>query len=353
MAVTLDAPARPQPLPRSTRGARLAAGLVVLVAVFVAVCCLSIALGARGIALGTVWQALTDFDPASAPETVVREMRVPRTLLAVTVGAALGLSGTILQGVTRNPLADPGIMGINAGAATAVVAGIMRPRHRAASSTYIWLAFLGAGAATVAVYAIASFGREGATPVKLALAGAAVTAGLTSLTTAIVMTARRRAQRVAVLAGRVARAAGMRRSSGRRCPSSSLGTVVALGAGRALNGLALGDDVARALGQRVRLTRLRALRGGRAAVRRGDRGVRADRVPRPGRAAHRAHDLRPRLPLDPALRAGARRPSSCCSRDIVGRLVLTNGELQVGVVLGVLGAPAFIALVRYRNLAEL
>ena len=84
----------------------------------VVVCCLSIALGARGIALGTVWQALTDFDPSSASETVVREMRVPRTLLGVTVGAALGLSGAILQGVTRNPLADPGIMGINAGAAT-------------------------------------------------------------------------------------------------------------------------------------------------------------------------------------------------------------------------------------------
>ena len=350
MAVTLDAPPRPQPPPRSTRGVRRAAGLVVLVAVLLVVCCLSIALGARGIALGTVWQALTDFDPASAPETVVREMRVPRTLLAVTVGAALGLSGTILQGVTRNPLADPGIMGINAGAAAAVVAGIMLLGTQQLS-TYIWLAFLGAGIATVAVYGIASFGREGATPVKLALAGAAVTAGLTSVTTAIVMTHvdalnELRFWQVGSLAGRYAPIFWQ------TLPFIALGTVVALGAGRALNGLALGEDVARALGQRIRLTRLVlfsavVLLCGAATAACGPivfLGLVAPHVAR----MICGPDYRWILPYAMVLT-----PIILLLADIAGRLVLTNGELQVGVVLGVLGAPAFIALVRYRDLAEL
>ena len=120
---------------------------------------------------------------------------------------------------------------------------------------YIWLAFLGAGGATVVVYGVASFGREGATPVKLALAGAAVTAGLTSVTSAIVMTDvdalnELRFWQVGSLAGRYMPVFWQ------TAPFIVVGTVVALGAGRALNGLALGEDVARALGQRVRLTRV-------------------------------------------------------------------------------------------------
>ena len=224
----------------------------------------------------------------------------------------------------------------------------------AAARGYVWLAFVGAGLATVVVYGVASLGREGATPVKLALAGAAVTAGLTSLTTAIVHDQRRRARRAALLAGRLAgRAllAGLLADGAvhRRRPGRG-----ALVAGRALNGLALGDDVARALGQRVRLhpgrrcSSLVAVLCGAATAACGPIVFVGLVVPHLARLVC-GPDYRWILPyslvLAPiaAARRRHRRPRSCSS----------PGELQVGVVLGVLGAPVFVALVRYRNLAEL
>src|SRR5688500_656722 len=170
---------------RGSRG-NLRTGLILLLALLLLVCIASITMGSRSITVLTIWDAFVAYDPASAAQTVVREMRVPRTLLGLTAGAALGLSGAILQGVTRNPLAEPGIMGINSGAAAFIVFGIMVLGTQQLS-TYIWLGFLGAAVATVMVYVVASFGREGATPVKLALAGAAVTAGFYSLTNPIVM----------------------------------------------------------------------------------------------------------------------------------------------------------------------
>ena len=173
--------------PRARPAAGLVVGLAVLVGLLAVVCFFSITLGARGVGPATILKAFVDFDPGSASETVIREIRVPRTLIGIFAGAALGLSGAILQGVTRNPLADPGIMGINSGAAAFIVFGIMVLGTQSIG-IYIWLAFAGAAFATVVVYGIASFGREGATPVKLALAGAAVTAVLTSVTNAIVMT---------------------------------------------------------------------------------------------------------------------------------------------------------------------
>jgi iron complex transport system permease protein len=230
----LDRPTRTETAPRHRPGAGLALGLVALAGVLLVVCFFSITLGSRGVGLSTIWKAFTDFDPASAPETVVREMRVPRTLIGIFAGAALGLSGAILQGVTRNPLADPGIMGLNAGAATFVVFGIMVLGVQSVS-VYVWFAFAGAGFATVTVYGIASFGREGATPVKLALAGAAVTAVLSSLTSAIVLTNitalnELRFWQVGSLAGRYMPVFWQ------TAPFIGLGLLVALGTGRALNG---------------------------------------------------------------------------------------------------------------------
>ena len=244
----------------------------------------------------TIWDAFTSYDPTSASETVVREMRVPRTLLGLTVGAALGLSGAILQGVTRNPLAEPGIMGINT----------ERPRSSSSGSwsstcseTYIWLGFLGAAVATVAVYVIASFGREGATPVKLALAGAAVTAAFDSLTNAIVMTNvealnELRFWQVGSLAGRYMPVFWQ------TLPFIVTGLVVALGWGGHSDALALGEDVARALGQRVRLTRF-TLFAAVALLWSRHRSLRTHRVRRIGGAARRPRGVRAGLPLDPGL----------------------------------------------------
>ena len=335
--------------PQHRSRAVLATGLVLLAGVLVVVCFFSITLGARGVGLPEIWKAFTDYDPSSAAESVVRELRVPRTLIGLLVGAALGVSGAILQGVTRNPLADPGIMGINAGATTFVVFGIMILGAQSVS-VYVWFAFLGAGLATVTVYGIASLGREGATPVKLALAGAAVTAILTSLTTAIVMTNvdalnELRFWQVGSLAGRYFPVFWQ------TAPFLILGLVIALGTGRALNGLALGEDLALALGQRVRLTRIVmfatvAVLCGAATAACGPIvfvGLIVPHVARMLCGPDYRWILSYSLLLAPILLLGA---------DIIGRVLIAPGELQVGVVLGVIGAPAFVALVRFRNLAE-
>ena len=323
---------------------------MVLVVALVGVCLLSVTMGSRSVTLATIWSALVQFDPASASETVIGQMRVPRTLIGVVAGAALGLSGALLQGVTRNPLADPGIMGINAGAAALIAVGIVTfgPDGGLAS---IWLAFLGAGVATVTVYAIASFGREGATPVKLALAGAAVTAGLSSVTAAIVMTNvdalnELRIWQVGSLAGRYMPIFWQ------TAPFILIGVVAALGSGRSLNGLALGEEVATGLGLNVRRTRLAlfatvAVLCGAATAACGPITFVGLVVPHLARAIC-GPDYRWILPYSMVLT-----PIILLLADVAGRVVLAPGELQVGVVLGVLGAPAFIALVRRRELIEL
>jgi iron complex transport system permease protein len=332
------------------RAGRLSAGLAGLVGLLLFTCALSVALGAREVGWHTLWVSFADYDSHDTAQRVLREMRVPRTLLGVVVGAALGVSGALLQGLTRNPLADPGIMGINAGAAMFVVAGVMLLGGEATRLT-VWLAFAGAGAATVAVYGLAALGREGATPVKLALAGAALTAGMTSVTSGIVMTN--------VDALNALRFWQVGSLAGRYLPVFwqvvwfvLAGLVIAFAAGRLLNGLALGEDVARALGQRVGLTRVLlfatvALLCGAATAACGPIvfvGLVAPHIAR----ALCGPDYRWIVPYSAALS-----PVLLLTADIIGRLVLTTGELQVGVVLGILGAPAFIGLVRYRGLAEL
>ncbi|WP_456696607.1 FecCD family ABC transporter permease [Aeromicrobium sp. P5_D10] len=350
MTVTDRLSAGNETTPRHRSRAALSAGFVVLVGALLVVCFFSITLGARGVGVSTIWKAFSDYDPSLASETVIRELRVPRTLIGVFAGAALGLSGAILQGVTRNPLADPGIMGINAGAAAAIVFAIMVLGAQSVS-TYVWFAFVGAGFATVTVYGIASLGREGATPIKLALAGAAVTAVLTSITTAIVMMNvaalnQLRFWQVGSLAGRHFPVFWQ------TVPFLLLGIVLALGAGRALSGLALGEDLALALGQRVRLTRVVlfvtvAILCGAATAACGPIVFVGLMVPHLARMMC-GPDYRWILSYSLVLT-----PIVLLIADIIGRVVISPGELQVGVVLGVLGAPAFILLVRYRNLAEL
>jgi iron complex transport system permease protein len=326
--------------PRHRSRAALSTGFLILVGALAVVCFFSITMGARGVGLSTIWKAFADYDANSASETVIRELRVPRTLIGIFAGAALGLSGAILQGVTRNPLADPGIMGINQGAATAIVFGIMVLGAQSVS-TYVWFA----------VYGVASFGREGATPVKLALAGAAVTAVLSSITSAIVLTNvdalnELRFWQVGSLAGRYFPIFWQ------TVPFLAIGLVVALGTGRALNGLALGEDLALALGQRVTLTRVVmfvtvAVLCGAATAACGPIVFVGLIVPHLARMIC-GPDYRWILAYSLLLT-----PIVLLVADIIGRVIISPGELQVGVVLGVVGAPFFILLVRYRNLAEL
>lgn len=332
------------------RTARLSLTLAALTFLLGLAAFASIALGSRDITVATVWSAVTDFDPSSTEQTVIREMRLPRTLIGLLAGAALGLGGAILQGATRNPLADPGIMGVNAGAAACIVTAIalFGPMPL---TVYVMLAFLGAAGTTAVVYVVAAFGREGATPVKLALSGAAVSAGLYSVTTGVVMLDVKalnelRFWQVGALAGRywpvLVQAA----------PFLIVGILAAFACGRLLNGLSLGDDMATALGQRVTRTRVGlfvvvAVLCGAATAACGPIVFVGLVIPHVARAIC-GPDYRWVIPFTAVLGSIV-----LLIADIIGRVVAPPGEVQVGVILGVLGAPAFIALVRRRDLAEL
>jgi len=335
---------------RARRAVALGPGLAVLGAVLVLVAFLSVTMGSRSLGLWEVLRALGSLDDdGSITSTVTLEMRVPRTLLGILVGAALGVAGAVLQGVTRNPLADAGIMGINSGAAACVVFAITVLGVRGVG-VYIWFAFAGAIGALVLVYAIASMGREGATPLKLALAGAAVTAGLASVTTGIVMTNvdalnELRFWQVGSLAGRY------RPILTGVAPFMLAGLAVSMFFGRALNGLALGEDMARGLGQHV--TRTRAAAFAVVAVLAGAATAACGPIVFVGLVVpHLARficgpDYRWILPYSMLLA-----PIVLLLADVLGRVAVAPDELQVGVVLGVLGAPAFVAIVRYARLSE-
>jgi iron complex transport system permease protein len=297
-----------------------------------------------------VWDAIWHYDPSLNDHLIVRSLRVPRTVLGLAVGAALGLAGAVMQGVTRNPLADPGILGIEAGASLAVVIGIYAFGIGSLAG-YVWFAFAGAAAASVVVYTLGSMGRGGATPVKLALAGAALASLLGSFTSAILLTDLATLDQfrfwvVGSLAGRGGDIAVQ------VLPFLAVGTILALGSARSLNALALGDDVARSLGQRVHAARAVAALAvvilcGAAVAAAGPIAFVGLTIPHVARALC-GPDYRWVLPwsmvLAPVLLLGA---------DIIGRLVARPGELQVGIVTALVGAPFFIALVRRRRLAEL
>lgn len=339
------APTGPQLSARAPRkGARgpQAAWLLAAVVVLAVACAASLAVGARGLSPDTVRLALTQFDPADGDHAVVHA-RIPRTVLGLLAGGALGLAGAAMQGVARNPLADPGIIGVNAGAALAVVTGIYV--FGVSSLTgYIWFAFLGAAAAAVVVYLIASMGRDGATPVKLALAGAALSAGLYSLMNVILVSSqdtldRFRFWQVGGIAGRDWSVVlpGV--------PFLVAGALIVLSAGRILNGLALGDDIARGLGQRVGLARGVTALGivllcGSATALAGPIGFVGLVVPHAVRSLT-GPDYRWILPFSLVLA-----PALLLLSDVVGRVVLLPGEVPAGIMTALVGAPVFVWLVR-------
>jgi iron complex transport system permease protein len=325
-------------------------GLAVAVLVLALLAFCSLAFGVRSLPLRAVVDALLDFDPTSDAHLVVRRLRVPRTVVGLGVGAALGLSGAVMQGITRNPLADPGLLGIEAGASLAVVIGIYL-FDLATLMSFVWLAFLGAGVAGVVVYTLGSLGRGGPTPVKLAVAGAALSSLLVSLTSAIILLDidtldQYRYWVVGSLAGARDEVAVQ------LLPFLAVGIVLAFLSARALNALALGDDVARSLGQRVGLARLVAalaivLLCGSATAAAGPITFLGLIVPHLARSLC-GPDYRWILPWSMVLA-----PCLLLAGDVVGRLVVRPAELQVGIVTAFVGAPLFIALVRRRRLAEL
>ncbi|MBN9107885.1 MAG: iron chelate uptake ABC transporter family permease subunit [Pseudonocardia sp.] len=328
---------------------RRVTGLLLLAVLLVVVCLASIAIGAKAIPLDHVWSAL--FSPTGTEDdVVVRSLRIPRTVLGLLAGAALGLAGALMQGHTRNPLADPGLLGVNAGAAFLVVIGI----HVFGISSltgYVWFAFAGALAASVAVFLLGSTGRAGATPVTLAVAGAAVSALLFGLTSAVILTDVRtldayRFWNVGSLAGREPAIAAQ------VAPFLLVGVLIALATAPALNALSLGDDVAKSLGHSVTRTRVLGviaitLLAGSATAACGPIAFLGLIVPHVVRS-FTGPDHRWLLPAS-ALSGAV----LLLTADVVGRVVARPGELQVGIVLALIGAPFFIALVRRKRLAQL
>ena len=326
----------------SSRTRVLVAWTVGLLGLLVVVTFLSLALGVRPVALASVIEALVHPVAGDNDHTVVRELRVPRTVLGLVAGAALALAGAIMQGLTRNPLADPGLLGVNAGASLFVVLGISWFGVTAATGQ-IWFAFVGAAAATVVVYVVGS-GRAGPSPVSLTLAGAAVTAAVTSIITLVLLgnldtLNQFRFWSVGSLVGRDLDALVA------LAPFLVVGLVLALSLGRALNVLALGDDMASGLGQNVGAARIVAAIAivvlcGSATSLAGPIVFVGLVVPHLARRIA-GPDYRWILVL--SLLIG---PALLIAADTIGRLVVQPGELEAGLVVAFLGAPVMVALVR-------
>lgn len=325
------------------------AGLLVAVGVLVLAILLSIAVGSTQIPLSTVLDVLAHRGNSNAA-IVIWDLRLPRTLLSIAVGAALAVSGALMQALTRNPLADPGLLGVNAGASTAVVIAIAFLGLSSLVS-YVWFALLGAALASGVVYLLGSRGRGGANPVRLALAGTAVTAALTAFISAITLTNtdvfdQYRFWSVGSLAGRDASVLTQ------VAPFLVIGLLLALGLGGALNAIALGEETGSALGAHLTRTRILGacaltLLCGAATAAAGPIGFVGLTIPHVARAITGPDQrwvLAYSAVLGPILMIGA---------DTIGRIVVRPGELEVGIVTAVVGAPVFIALVRRRRIAAL
>lgn len=309
----------------------------------------SLALGSRTVSLQALIDGLLHPDADSYGAGIVRK-RISRTVFSLMCGAALGVSGALMQSVTRNPIADPSILGVNTGAALFVVCGIAFLNIGTASQ-YIWLALAGAALTAIFVFGIGSMGRGGATPIKLVLAGAATSAALTSLVTAImiprsyVMDQFRFWQVGSVGSGSWSTIATF-------APFVAVGILTALLTAPALNALALGDDVATGLGVKAGTLRLIAALAG--VVLCGAATALAGPIGFVGLLA--THLMR--LALGPDLRFVI--PMSAISgaiiltaSDVCGRLIGSPGELEVGVVTAFIGAPILIILARRSKVRSL
>ncbi|GAA1954613.1 FecCD family ABC transporter permease [Amycolatopsis minnesotensis] len=338
-------PARPANARTGTRWAGLAGGiaLVALAAL------LGVAVGAKPLPLDVVWHALFRFDD-SYDANLVWDQRIPRTLLGVFVGAALGLSGSLMQAITRNPLADPGLLGINAGASVAVVIAISVLGVTTLVG-YVWFALVGAAVAGVVTYALGTSGPGRATPVRLALSGTVVGAVLTGVITAFTTMDVKSWQvmRFWTLGSLVNRGYDI---VWQVLPFLVLGAVIGLSVTGSLNAMALGDHLGRALGARPARTRILTaaavvLLCGGATAAAGPIGFVGLAVPHAVRAVagpdHRW--VAPYSMIAAAL--------LLVSSDVLGRIVLPTGELEVGVVTAVVGAPVFVHLIRRKRLAAL
>lgn len=322
--------------------------LAAAIAVCIGVALLSLTIGTRDVPLSEVLTALSG--DATTLDRAAVATRVPRTALALLAGAALGLAGAVMQGVTRNPLADPGILGVNVGASLAVVVGVAWFGISSAHA-FIWIAIAGASATAVFVYVIGSMGRGGATPLKLALAGTATAIAFSSLVIAVVL------PRADIAGGiRSWQIGGVGGATFERMehiyPFLLVGFLLCLLSARRLNALALGDELAAGLGERVALARGMATLGavvlcGATTAVCGPIGFVGLVVPHACRLLVGV-DHRWLLPFSAI--GGA---ILLTASDVLGRLAARPSELEVGVVTALIGAPVFIFIVRRQKVRDL
>ncbi|MGF1570128.1 MAG: FecCD family ABC transporter permease [Nodosilinea sp.] len=300
----------------------------------------SILLGAAEIAPSTVWQAIFQFD-GSTEHLIIRTVRLPRAILAVVIGAALAVAGAITQGLTRNPLAAPDILGIEVGAALAMVLAVFL---RGSGGSSIWFAFGGAAIAAITVYWLGSMGRSGLTPLKLIIAGAALSYLLSSFTTGILILSQRTLDEIRFwLAGSLAGPdiATMLPV----LPYIVVGLAISLTLGRQLTLMSLGEDVAQGLGLQTAWVKVASavvvvLLAGSAVALAGPIGFVGLVVPHVVRFGVGV-DYRWILPY--AMVFGGILLSVA---DTAARLVIRPQELPVGIMTALVGAPFFIYLAR-------
>ncbi|MEU1810740.1 iron ABC transporter permease [Micromonospora sp. WMMD1076] len=331
------------------RPARVRLGwLLAVLAVLVLVMLASVAFGSRIVAWSDIVAAAGGTDDTLNQAAVVK--RIPRTVLAALVGAALALSGAVMQGVTRNPLADPGILGVNMGAMLAIAVGMVTVGLYTATA-YIWVAIAGAAVSALFVYAVGSLGRGGATPLKIALAGAATSAALASLVVAVVLPRGDIAENFqSWQVGGVGGATW--ETIGQVLPFLIAGLVVCLLCARALNSLALGDELAAGLGERVALVRGIAALGavvlcGAATAVAGPIAFVGLIVPHLCRLLV-GLDHRWLLPFVTLVGAAL-----LTAADVAGRVVNRPDEIEAGIITALIGAPFFIYIVRRQKVREL
>ena len=348
MTSTAPHPVAPtsEQLPQLRRGS--VRGLVVLALLLVGAGLASLAVGSRPIAPGTVVDVLFQPDGSDA-STIVHDLRIPRTVLAIAVGISLGIAGALMQGHTRNPLADPGLLGVEAGAAFAVVIGIYL-FHVQDLTDYAWFSLAGAGLAAAAVFAIGST-RGGPDPVSLVLAGTAVSALLAALTQTVIL------RDVDTLDAYRFWAVGSVSGRGMDVfwevlPFMVTGLVLAVLSASTLNLLQLGDDVAVSLGMHPMRYKIIGVLGvmlltGAATAACGPVGFVGLVVPHVAR--HFAGvDYRWVIPY-----SGFIGGLLVVLADVIGRVVVRPGELQVGIVMALIGGPVFIYLVRRTRMVRI
>lgn len=344
---------------RTNPARRRRRGLVLLAVLLLLATVASIAVGTRSLSPGTVYDAVHNaltcaggpfHCPAgSTAEEIVRELRLPRTALALVTGLALGMVGALMQGYTRNPLADAGLLGLNAGAAFLAALSIYL-FSLTEPEQYIWFAFAGALIAGLVVFGVSAIGGK-ASPLSLVLAGAAVTLFLQAMTNTIVLMDNAaldtyRFWVVGTVSGRDAEVFWQ------VLPFLAIGMLLAVAASPGLNLLSLGDEVARGLGVNIGRSRALGLAAvvllcGAATAAVGPIAFIGLVVPHIARA-FTGPDYRWLIPYSGLLGA-----LLLLVADVAGRIVARPGELQVGVVIATIGAPFFIVLVRRKKLVSL